>query len=130
MIQETRRQILRLIGLSPVAASSASAQLNGLMGGPTGALLSAASATVQSSLPGVDNPVAKALGPTVFRRLAGLHQRVDRELWDARAIRQNGLDADIAALRSTAQVWKARKQFERDSEAFHLWTRLQGMLWP
>lgn len=127
----SRREIMKLLGLAPAAASSATASLIGLVASPTVRATAALSAgAVAATLPGGQPDRWGKLGPLLGKQFERLRRSHEDEMWSYRNMRpQGGCDPDIEALRSVSRVNKARKQFERDQEGTNLLRQADDMMW-
>lgn len=122
MIAETRRSLLKLIGFSPAAAIAAKAELSGMVAGPVGTALMAAAAVPQTLPSGYPVSTAeKLIGRSAMKKLWALLRQSEGDQIRRGLTRSNGLDGDIAALKSTSRTYKELRQRERDSaEAWFL----------
>lgn len=122
----SRRQILKLLGLAPTAAASGASQLTALMASPgVGAAVAAAEV---ASAAGAQSGFG-ILGPILGKQIDKLKRRADDEIWRKRDVRNANFDADIACMRSTSLAYKSRKQLERDYEDVEMQHKIQEMLW-
>jgi hypothetical protein len=117
MLNGTRREILRLLGYAPAAASPALRQIAGIVNSPA----AVAALTLTS---GIDaQPPPSPGGNTRGNGLSALHRMLDSLLdaangqeYDANLLRAGKLDPDIEVLRSVSPVNKSRLQRERLAE--------------
>lgn len=110
----SRRELMQLLGLAPVIASSATSQLAALMASPA---VVAASSLASGAIESAGYPESAAgsiFGKVLGRKLEDLRTKAEREMYDRRALRIGGVDPDIAAIRATSFSYKAQKQCERD----------------
>lgn len=124
----SRRELMKLLGLAPIAATSATRELAATLASPSTMTLAAGAATSATATPtgyGVMGIFGKALGA----KLEVLRELAEQELWSKRNIRVGGVDADLAALKSTSPTFKARKQFERDAEENEFLVRSRRTMW-
>lgn len=123
----SRRAILKLIGAAPALAGSAASQLGPMLSSPA---VAAAAAMASSTQPaGLQQQNYNGLGAVIGRKLQSLLQQTEDEMYRKQAIRVAGLDADIAAMRSTSRAWKERRQLERDFEEGSLVRHARSTLW-
>jgi len=123
----TRRAILRLIGAVPAATASARAELASFAASP--AVAAAVSAVGVQSNSAAASSTYGLLPPLIGKQLRRLQQDAETEIWARRNARTNGLDPDIACLRSMSAVNKVRKQVERDRTDADLLSHVQRMFW-
>jgi len=122
----SRRQILKLLGLAPSAAVGATAQLSALITSPAVATLGAV------ALPQTDGLAAPSygrLGEIIGKQVSRLRDAANDEINAVRSVRAGGLDADIECLRSVSRVNKMRKQIERDLEEFSILRQANQAMW-
>jgi hypothetical protein len=125
----TRRELIKAIGVAPVAAPSAMKQLAASVASNDSILSGVA-------MIGAGNPVGEpvgvvsSLGRAVFSHVRKLHQRADMEFFRSIHARIGGVDPDIAALRSVSPVNKARMQAERDKAMQDVMAAAANLLWP
>lgn len=119
-----RRAAMKLLGVSPMALGGAKTRVTELMAGVP------LSATLPSTnFLSANSRAVKLFGDGIaaeMRQLEG-DLRLDFEM--RRQLRIDGIDPDIAALRSCAKAYKCRKQLERDNEVNSLCLRLTNLLW-
>lgn len=135
----SRRQIMQILGLSPVIAQSASKELAAMVSSP--AIKAAAFAiggftgvgSDSSEGPPVgygESPLTKLLGRQVVRRLDKLKQRAEGESWARKQIQKVRFDPDISALKSVSRTYKARMQLEKEIEEMSFFNSVTDMMWP
>jgi len=124
----SRRSILKLIGLAPAAAGSAASQLAPFLSSPA---VVAATALAGSGGNTVGMPEVRrsVLGPLLEGQLRKLKRAMENETYIRQRVRANGLDADIAALRSTSRAHKERLQIERDIADDALLRHADHVMW-
>lgn len=126
----SRRELMKLLGLAPVVVSSATAELAGLMASPTVAVASTLLGGGAQSIGHPLHPGQTTLGMELWKKIEDLRGDACRELDGRQAMRLNGLDPDIAALKATSFSYKAQKQFERDMEQMSFMAAVNRKLWP
>lgn len=107
-----RRQLLKFLGAAPFTIGSAAPMLKEHLASP----ILAVATTLGGGEPGAPIPAPQSPLDLFRRTLQSLRKEAEDEYWAGRDIRQHGLDADIAALKSTSMTYKVRKQLERDLE--------------
>jgi hypothetical protein len=136
MILESRRGIMKLLGLVPAVASGGAAQLAALVASPAvkvaaaaGSLAGGASGNALEA-PQPTGSRRGRLGEVLGRQIHKLRQQHDDQMWVLRHLRPpGGFDADIDALRSVSRVNKARKQFERDAAGSDLIRQAESFMY-
>ena len=125
----TRRNIMKLLGISPVVGQSAMVELAKKIDNP---VLAAASSlqTVAPGSPG-KSPAERLLGKTLADEINQLLKvaRHEREAMKAIRSASGGLDPDINCLRSVALTYKTRKQRERDYKEEMLIRKAGDLTW-
>lgn len=128
----TRREMLRIIGLAPAAVAGAGSQLGALVASPAvqaAAALGAANMNAASGGLGAPQPSYGRLGAIIGKQVEQLRRQAEDEAFHIRTARINGVDADIEALRSVSRVNKVRKQMEREMEMSGLLRKANEMMW-
>ena len=122
----TRRQILKLLGMAPAAATSATTELLAAVSSPAIFAASTASLGAQGGLP---QPDYGKLGAILGKQIQRLRNKHEAEIWSYRNARLDGLDPDIAALKSCSRSYKVRKQIDRERDASDLVERVNELMW-
>lgn len=123
----TRREIIKLLGAAPVAGGAMVKSLAETMAGSEIVAVTAAMASAPVPSPG--GPIEKMLGKTAYLHLKRLNEAYGSEVELKRMLRIDGLDPDIAALKSCSRAFQAAKQQERDVTAADLLRRARHLLW-
>lgn len=120
----TRRGFLRILGMAPAAVPFAKTEAAGLLA--KAEPLAAAAALVPQP---IEMPGEKALGKLIAGQARDLKAQFDAEEYWRFQMREDGIDYDIACLRSTSRAWKCMKMAERHRE-HHGWVRrIEKVLW-
>lgn len=122
----TRRAIVKILGSTPAVLPMAAAEAPKLL-----ALAEplAAGGLLMGGQP-INAPGERTgLGKIVGKQLEDLRDRFDAEEWWSQAMRVNGIDPDIAALKSTSATYKALRMVERHRARFSLTHRVRRALW-
>ncbi len=124
-----RRAILKIIGAAPAALPMASSVAPGLFAAaePLAAagMILGAPAPPTHVAPGERTGVGKLLGD----QLNDLRSQFDAEEYWSQSLRVNGVDHDLAALKSVAHQHKAVRMIERQRAQFSLSRRVSKLLW-
>lgn len=131
-IAQSRRQMMQLLGIAPLATATAATEMKALLASPTvkaGVLAAGAMGADQNFPQPFHSPLMKTLGKAVFQQAEDLAALTDQQYWIMQRGRVNGLDADLGALKSCSHGFKARKQIERDTEVQRLLFDFQSMKW-
>lgn len=126
-----RRKILGLIGSSPFTVPTAAKQVLSEAIEKGEAALGAQS-LAGGALPFGEHPRKKRrgiVGKLLFNQIEDARDELYRQAEALDSIRRYGFDADIAALRSTSNTFKFRKQFERVLEVSEIQKRANSFLW-
>ncbi len=135
MIAETRRTVLTMLGISPVAAPFAATELRAVLASPSSkppsSKLLMAAGTMANDAPCPPELCVGMPGvpATIFKQIDMLIRDCEGEMYRAERTRDGGLDADIAALKSVARVHKERKQAQRDNETVSLLNQARAYLY-
>lgn len=126
----SRRELMKLLGLAPAAPIAAAAALKEAMASPAVATAAAVLSTSRSA--GFEMPSSPGLtrfGEKLFRHLGTLRQLSEDERNARRHMRDSGFDNDIAAMRSTSMAFKVSKQLDRDREENQFFAATARQLW-
>lgn len=121
-----RRELLKLIGVSPIAAGAVKAHAAELLDSPAVAAAASVFQGAGTIYPGgqKSDPITAAIKKQVNSAMdsleAELHYRVS----------MNGLDPDLACLKSVSAVNKYRIQNGRNFERSDLLYRARAFIWP
>ncbi len=123
----TRRSIMQFIGGAAVSAPKLVESAPRLL-----ALAEPIAAAATAVAPGAGQPIGNGspLSGALYRQLSRLRDDAEGDSYVQQSLRINGLDSDIACLRSPSPAWKARKQLARLREERDLLTRIRRALWP
>lgn len=122
----TRRAILKLIGAAPAVGASAKGELVSMLNSPAVATVMAFNDSAgQTDKPMADDSPRNLL----YRQLSNLRRTYESETQAKRALRINGLDHDIAAMRSVAYSQKVRLQVERDIEEGNIFNHINRVMY-
>lgn len=118
---------MRAIGMTPIAGPSVVKQLTAAV--QENALAQAVAQTA-AAVPMVGQaPGMAILGKALFGHIEGLNRQAHEEFERQRYSRINGLDADIAVLRSVSPTYKAALQRKRDQEFSAIALAASKLLW-
>lgn len=124
----SRREMLKLLGMAPVAVPiTASAELTSLIAAPSTQAALAAFGGAQNTMP--TSAGEGIFGKLLGRKLSFLRDLADHQAHNERAARIEGLDHDIAAIRSTSRGYRVSKQLQRDSANAEMFQRASRTLW-
>lgn len=112
----SRRELMKLLGLAPIVATSATAELTSLMASPAVAAATALSSVGQGPIQFPVSAGESTFGKILGRKIEDLRCLAETEDVTRRELRVDGLDHDIGCLKATSRSYKARKQIERDIE--------------
>lgn len=125
MLSLTRRAIVSLIGLAPVAVPRLAAEAPSLL-----SVAEPLNALAAGGGPSPGPPSSSANLPAILaKQIQHLKDQGEREAYIVSTLRTDGLDHDIACLKSTSRAWKVAKQAQRLREDAELLTRLNRALW-
>lgn len=123
----TRRGILRILGAAPAMLPAAKSLAPNLLA--TAEPIAAAAALMQP--PGTPAmPAESFLGNALASQVRDLKAQFEAEGWTLQQLREEGIDPDLASLKSTSRAWKIMKMVQRERERFSLMRRLEKTLWP
>lgn len=130
---ETRRALMQMIGIAPIAAVSAKAELAAIMGQDivgTAANTWSNGAQTTGQIGGGVNPLQMKFGKDMAEKIFGLQRRLQAEADQRATLRHcnGGLDVDIAAFKSISATYKHRKQIERNLEDHSLGEKIQQFM--
>lgn len=123
----SRRELLRLLGIAPVAAKSVVSDFVALASAPSTKIAMAALNANQVGMPVASS--ATAFGAVLGRRLEFLREVAEAQEYRRDSMREHGLEPDIAALKSTSRAYKIAKQIERDFSTIQTNVRARRTLW-
>ncbi len=127
----TRRTLVKLIGAAPAAlpaARAAPALLS--IAEPAAALTGAAAYGRSDAGPphAAPSESRSPLSSALHAQVEDLRRQLEHEEYHAGGQRTDGIDHDIAALKSTSRAFKLVKQRERNRETYALARRVQKAL--
>lgn len=126
----SRRELLRLMGIAPVAAKSAVGELTSLLAAPsTKALVASASAMAIQNQAGCPEPSYGPFGKFLGQRLEYLREVADLQEQALLSARLHQFDHDISAIKSTSRTYKAVKQTARDNADVESNIRARRTMW-
>lgn len=124
----TRRAILKLIGMAPAAAGSVASSLKTTLG--TAQAMAAAGLITVPAGDEVPQQTGADKRSPIQRELQRLFNRYQDENYPTtQAFRIDGIDPDIAVLKSTSRAYKVLKQRQREIERVSLECRVKRLLW-
>jgi hypothetical protein len=123
-LNNTRREIMKLLGVVPGAVPLASAELTAALKNP----VATAAAAVAKTLPQPDRlgrdaqcKAARLFGKAFENKLRRLEQRSYGEMECRRQSRnRDGFDHDLASMKSLSGIYRQKKQMDRDQETYDL----------
>lgn len=125
----SRRKLMQLLGLAPIMATSASKELASLTQSSAVQTAIAALSVGAGNAEGPGYPGQGAFGNVLARQLQFWRSLAADESYAGRATRLEGLDPDIAALRSTSRSYRVAKQLQRDANDAEFLARAERMTW-
>lgn len=127
----SRRSMMKMLGLAPLAVPMAKAELLGLASSPSVQLGLAAAANIGSGNSNGDGLV-NLLGKEMATQARISINRLEFQFAArraARAARFDGFDPDIGCLKSVSRCVKALKQSTRDSELEAELNEIRRVMW-
>lgn len=124
-IPTSRRELMKLLGVVPLAAHSTSAEVVSFF-----TKAGAATSGLQAILPAspsdrIENFFGKSVADHVRKMVDFIGDDEDARY----CVRRNEIDPDIACLKSCSQAYKARKQYERIMEVRSIRRQFDSIRW-
>lgn len=124
----TRRSILRLFGAAPALLPAAKVAAPSLLATAEPVATAAAVAKTVAEVP---EPSGQSiLGKLLAGQMRDLKHQFETEEWWGQQMRIEGIDHDLAALKSTSRAWKVMKMAQRHRERYTLYRRVYKTIWP
>lgn len=124
----SRRELLRLLGIAPVAAKAAMGEFVALASSP--AIKAMAAAQWAGSLDCAAMPHSQSIfGAILGKRLDYLREVAEEQESRRTSLREVGIEPDIAALKSISRAFKVAKQLDRDFSFIRTSVRARRTLW-
>jgi len=130
MMNATRRELMRALGMAPIAGPSMVKQLAAAVQENALAQAAVQAAGVTTGVPlGATPPGLAVLGKALFGHIEQLNKDAHDEFHRSTLCRIGGVDADLAVLRSVSPTYKAAMQKRRDQEFMAVTTAASKLLW-
>ncbi len=107
----SRRELLKLLGIAPMAATGGLAELKSTLASPAAIAAGAFSATMPE--PGYPVATTNKFGAILGPKIERLNKLAEEERWARAEARSGRFDGDISSMKSTSLQTKQRLQLER-----------------
>lgn len=124
-----RRELLRMMGIAPLAATHGLAELKAMTASPAVGLALNAAQSMAGEASAPRNAAVSKFGPILGAQINRLQRLAEEERGARGAVRGGQIDADILSMKSLSHTSKQRKMLERYIEENSSWAEIYSKLW-